>query len=147
MEIHRLTLVVAENEINQLLADWLPKEVAVEKLQVRLTAEGILLSGEYPALMLKVPFETRWEPSASGGLVRLRLAAVSVVGIPANLLRGFLLKTLQEMTADEPCLRAWEDVVELDLEALLRAQKVTLKANLNAVRCGPEGLVIEAGRA
>jgi len=96
--------------------------------------------------MVKVPFETRWELATVGGAIRLRLATISVVGVPAGLLRGFLLKSLKETTADEPGVRVCEDAVEIDVEAMAKAKKVTLTANLRAVRCGPEGLVIEAGR-
>jgi hypothetical protein len=145
MEIHSLKLVVAEDEINQLLTEHLPADVPVEKMRVRLAEEGVYLSGEYPALMVKVPFETRWELAVAGGVVRLRLATISVVGVPAGLLRGFLLKSLKETTADEPGVRVCEDSVEIDVEAMARAKKVTLKANLTAMRCGTGGLVIEAG--
>jgi hypothetical protein len=147
MEIQVLNLVVGEDEINQLLAEYLPDDLPVEKLHVRLSSEGIHLSGEYPALMLKMPFETRWEVSASGSSVQLRLASITVVGLPAGILRGFLLKSIKEAAAKEAGISVQEDEVRIDVEEALRARKVTLRANLTAIRCGPEGLVVEASRS
>src|ERR671932_113917 len=104
MEILGLKLFVTEAEVNDLAKKHLPDDGAVEDLRIRLTPEGVLVSGEYPALRFKVPFETLWELSVAGPEVRARLAAIKVAGIPAGILKGALLKMARDAVGQEPGL-------------------------------------------
>ena len=61
------------------------------------------------------------------------------------MLRGVLLKTIRDMTADEPGFRVADESIHLDLARHTKAQKVGLRVNLTEVRCSSGGLTIEAG--
>jgi hypothetical protein len=144
MEILGLKLFVTEEEANDLAKKHLPNAGAIENLRIRLTPEGVVVSGEYPALRLKVGFETLWELSVAGPEVRARLAAVKVAGFPAGILKGALLKMAREAVAQEAGLRVDDESVSLDVEEAARAQGVPVRVRFSAVRCSIAGLVLEA---
>ena len=58
MEIQSLRMLLTEQDVNHLLKEHLPREYAVENPRVRIAPEGVLFSGEYPTIFVKVPFET-----------------------------------------------------------------------------------------
>src|SRR3954469_21761959 len=99
MEILALKLFVTEASVNDLLTRFLPGQGSVENLRLRLTPEGVVIQGDYPALLVKMAFETLWEVTAVGGEVRARLAKALVAGMPAGMLRGVLLKVIRDVTA------------------------------------------------
>jgi len=145
MDIHTLKLSITEEEINTLAAEFPPSDSAVENLRVRLTPEGIVILGDYPAMLMKMAFETLWEVKGVGSVVEARLASIKVSGLPAKMLRGVLLKTIRDMTAREPGIRVEEDTIRVDLSKHTAVQKLRLRVNLTGVRCSPGNLVIEAG--
>ena len=147
MEIVNLKLFVAEAELNDLARRHLPPSDTVEDLRIGLTPEGIVVSGEYPAMMFKVPFETLWRPSVAGPEVQVRLESVKVAGLPAGLLKGALLRVIADAVEKEPGVKVQEEAVRVHLEEAARAQGVSLRINLTEVRCGVGGLVLEAGPA
>ncbi len=145
MEIHSLKLSITDAEINDLLTEFTPSGSSVEDLRVRLTPEGIVILGEYSALFMKMAFETLWEVKGAGSAVEARLASIKVSGLPAGMLRGVLLKTLRDMTAQEPGIRIEDESIHVDLAKHTAVQKLRLRIHLTAVRCHPGSLVIEAG--
>lgn len=145
MEIHTLKLSVTEEELNALVKELPPGKSAVENLRVRLTPEGILILGDYPSMFMKMAFETLWAVQGVGSVVEAKLASIKVSGLPAGMLRGVLLKTIRDLLAHEPGVRVAEDTIQVDLSQHTAMQRLRLRVNLTSVRCGPDGLVIEAG--
>jgi hypothetical protein len=147
MEIQALKLFVTEDEINDLLAKYLPPDLPVQDLRVRLTPEGVVVQGIYPTLLVKMAFETLWEITAAGPEVEARLANVRVAGLPAGKLRGLLVKLIRDAAAREPGVRVRDESLSVDVEEALRAKGLPLRVNFTAVRCSLNSLVLEAGPA
>jgi hypothetical protein len=144
MELLALKLFVAEGDVNRLLAEHLPGDVGVENLRVRLTPEGVQVLGDYPTVFLKVAFETLWAVGVAGGRLEARLASVKVAGVPATLLRGVLMKALED-AARRPGVAVEGESVLLDADAFLRAKGIPLSLNLKEVLCSLGSLVVRAG--
>jgi len=145
MKVESLRVHIAEDDVNQLLPRAVPPDAGVENLQVRLTPEGMLLLGEYRALLVRMSFETRWEIALADNRVALRLAGVKVAGLPAGLLRGVLLKMVRDATAKEPGITVEEDKVVVDVAAAIKEKQLPLEIHLRTVKCGAGELLIEAG--
>jgi hypothetical protein len=147
MHIHTLKMSVTEHELNQLVAALPAGKNSVENLRVRLTSEGIVVLGEYPTMLMKMAFETLWEVVGVGSIVKARLAAVKVAGLPAAMLRAVLLKTLRDLLAREPGVCVVEEAIHIDLSKQTAIQKLRLNIHLTAVQCSQGNLMIEAGPA
>jgi hypothetical protein len=147
MEIHSLKLSVTEQELNQLAAQAPSGKSTVENLSVHLTPEGIIVSGDYPIMFMKVGFETLWEVTGAGSIVEARLASIKVSGLPAGKLRGVLIKTLRDLLASEPGVRVTDEAIHVDLSKHTALQRLNLRIFLTGVYCMPGELVIEAGPA
>ncbi len=145
MEIQALRVLIRDEEINEHLPRVVPPDAAVEKLRVRLTPAGIVVQGEYPALFMKVAFETLWETTVTDGQVQARLANVKVAGLPAGMLRGVLMKVIRDVTAQAPGVTVRDESVFVDVGQALLAGNVPVRVFLTAVRLGEGHVVIEAG--
>lgn len=145
MHIHALKMSATEQELNELVAALPSGHSNVQNLQVRLTLEGIVVQGEYAALLMKMAFETLWEVKGGGSIVEARLVSVKVAGLPAAMLRTMLLKTLRELLAREPGVRVVDESIYVDLSKHTAIQKLRLNIHLTAVQCSPGEIVIEAG--
>jgi hypothetical protein len=147
MDIQALKLFVTEDEINDLLARFLPPDLPVQKLGVRLTPEGVVVQGVYPTLLVKMAFETLWEITAAGTEVEARLADVKVAGLPAGKLRGLLVKMIRDAASREAGVCVRNESVRVDVGEALRAKGLPLRVNFTGVRCSLNSLVLEAGPA
>ncbi len=145
MEIQSLKLFVPEDAVNRLIAEHLPKDVPVKKLNVRLTPEGVRVQGEYPTVFMSVGFETLWSLAVAGGQLETRLADIKVSGFPATMLRGVIFKVLKESSPREPGLAVDGEAVRIDPERLLAAKGLPLKINLRGIQCREGSLIVEAG--
>ena len=87
MEIQALKLVISEQGINDLLDEYLPADFTVENLNVRIQPEGLFITGAYPTVFVKVPFETHWDMKIVAGQVHARLVTIMVSGIPGSMFR------------------------------------------------------------
>ena len=144
MEIHALKLVVTEADLNQLAATGLPKDSPVRNPRVRVEEGRLRVSGDYLALMLPVPFETVWELSVREMRACVRLAGVRVVGLPADVLRGFILSGFGRLASRESGIRLENGLLIVDVDGLLQQRGIVLRANLKAIRCEPGRVVLEA---
>jgi hypothetical protein len=147
MHVHALKLSITEQELNEWAAALPAGKSSIEDLQIRLTAEGIVVRGEYPTLLMKMAFETLWEVKGVGSIVEARLISMKVAGLPATMLRGVVLKTLSDLLGREPSVRVVEQSLYIDLSKLAVLQKLPLCIHLTTVECSPGKLVIEAGPA
>jgi hypothetical protein len=145
MEIHALSLVLNEKDLDALAARHLPEDQPVEELRFRVTPEGLYVSGEYP-LFLRVAFETLWELGVRDGDVTARLLRFKALGLPVPVFKSMLLKILGEGTGKHDWLELQDDTVRIRVDQLLAREGVPLRTNLTAVRCQGQDLVIEAGR-
>jgi len=143
MEIQALKLVLVEAEINRLAARAQRKGVPVRDLSVRLTAEGIQVTGKYHAFV-SMAFETLWHVSVQAGKVRAFLADIKVVGFGAGRMKGMLTESLCAAVDAEGVLEADGDALIFDLDRLLTLQGFPAKTNLTAIRCDATRIVIEA---
>jgi hypothetical protein len=145
MEIQTLRMLLAEQDVNQVLKDHLPKEYAIENPRVRISAEGVLFAGEYPTVFVKVPFETLWELAVVNGLLLAKLAAIKVSGVPASMFRGVLMDVIQEAVAREAGVHLEDEIIHINIVEAARARKVPLRMTLKSVQHSAGVLVIEAG--
>jgi hypothetical protein len=145
MEIQSLALLITEDDVNAQLARHLPRDLTIEGLRVRLTPEGVAVSGTYPALFLNVAFESVWVPRAINGQVVVRLESLSVAGIPAGNFKRLILGMVEDLLKNRPGFSVADDAVRVDVEELLRHEGVPLTLNLRAIRCGAGFLRVEAG--
>jgi hypothetical protein len=145
MDIQSLRLRVTDADVKAILASFQPEDAPIEDLLVRLTPEGVIVQGEYPALMMKVAFETVWEVSAAGPAVAVRLAHVKVAGLPAGVLRGVLLRMVRDATVNQAAIHVTDDTLRVHLEELAQAHGTSLRVNLTRVVTGDGWLTVEAG--
>ena len=145
MHIQSLRLRVTDADVSALLDQFRPEDGPVEDLGVRLTPEGVIVAGVYPALMMKVAFETVWEVRAAGPALEVRLAHVKVAGLPAGVLRGVLFRLARDAAAAAPGVRVESETIHVHLEEALQARGVPLRVNVVAVHSGDGWLTVEAG--
>src|SRR5229473_73951 len=94
MEIQSLRLFLSEQEANELVARHLPPDTPVKKVCVRVTPDGIRVSGEYPTLLANMPFDTHWRLAVVDGRVEVRLVSLEAGGFSVTAFRGFILREL-----------------------------------------------------
>ena len=144
MEIHALKLVVTEADLNQLATASVSGNAPVRKPRVRVEEGKLRITGDYQALLVPVPFETLWELSVQERRACVRLVGVRVVGVPANVLRGFILSGFGKLASRESGIRLENDLLIVDIDGLLQQRGVVLRTNLKAIRCEPGQVVLEA---
>src|SRR4051812_36883824 len=97
MEIQSLKLFITDADLAPLVAEAAAGQDGIEGLQAHLTPEGVQVQGQYATgFGFKVPFETVWQLMPAGPCVEVRLGAIRVGGMPANLLRGALLRMVRD---------------------------------------------------
>jgi len=73
------------------------------------------------------------------------VGAMRVSGLPANFLRGVLLRLVRDRAEGEAGVRVDEERVIVNVAEVLAAQGTELRANFTAVRMSVGTAVIEAG--
>lgn len=144
MEIHQLRASITENDLNTLLKRFLPTDLPVEDLRLRVLPEGLQILGMYP-LFVNVHFETLWELSGLKGRVAARMTQFKALGIPAGIFKSAILKVMEEIVRQEPSLELVEDTLILDVDRLLVAQGLAVRTNVRAVATQPGMLQLECG--
>jgi hypothetical protein len=145
MDIHALKLLVTEAEVNDLVKQNIPDAGSIDKLQVRLTPEGVIVQGEYPTMMMRLAFEATWQLSVAGPEVVAKLSGVRVAGLPAGLLKGALMKMIRDAIQGQAGMRVQDDTVRVQVEEAARSQGVPVRVRFTEVRCSIGALVLEAG--
>lgn len=143
MEIQALTLIVTEDDLNELLRRHLYDGLPVEELEIRVAAEGLCLKGIMP-LFLDIKFETWWSVSVQEGKVLARLVQFKALGMPGGVFKSAVLKLLDDNIKSEDWLCRHEEGLLLDVDSWLLANGLPLKTNLSAVLCQEGHLLIEA---
>lgn len=144
MDIRSLTLVLTDQDLEELARRQLPGNFPVEELQLRITSEGVLVAGEYP-LFVHVHFEMLWTLAVENGKVRAQLERVRALGLPATIFRSMVLKLVQEQIGKSPWVEHDGDGVLVDVDRWVREKGVPLRSHLRSVRCHPGEMIIEGG--
>ena len=82
MDIQTLKVFVSEQELQELALKFQPPDSPVKNLAVRVTPEGVSVSGEAPTPMLTLPFESVWRPQVEGGRVAVYLDGLKAAFLP-----------------------------------------------------------------
>jgi hypothetical protein len=144
MEIQALTLLVTDQDLNELAARHLPADQPVENLRFRITSEGVHVSGEYP-LFLRVSFRTLWELGVRGGEVTARLAHFKALGMPLAVFRSLLLKLVTDAAGNQDWLRMDHDTLLLHVDRALLAEGIPVRTNLTRIECRDGSLIVQGG--
>jgi hypothetical protein len=144
MEIHRLHLTLTEQDLNDLARDNLPKDVAIEDLEIQITPEGVRFKGVYP-VFVPVSFEALWELGVEAGLATARLAKFRTLGMPANVLKSLVMNVIADAAKKEQWLTVQGDLIRADVDTLLQKNGLKALTRLRAIRCEAGVIVVEAG--
>ena len=145
MELQSLRLLVTDDDLRDLAAHHLPKELPVENLHLAVTADGVRVSGSYPLLMMSVSFETIWTLLVVEGQAEARLTTLRVAGLPASKFKGIILKLLRDELKNNSAVTMTEGGLRFDLEAAIRREGVSCRPNLRAFHCQAGQMIVEAG--
>ncbi len=146
MEIHALRATVTEQDLNDLAAVLVPKDVGVEDLHIQITPQGVVVKGEYP-LLVTVSFETLWELGVRDGKVTARLARFKTLGMPMAVLKSVVMGVIASKARTEPWLEVEKDTILMDATRLLADEGLKARLNLKSVRCDSGVITIEAASA
>ena len=146
MDIQTFRVFVSEQELNELARQHQPPEAPVKNLSLRVTPEGVRVTGEV-TMMITMAFESLWRPEAVDGKATIRLAALTAAGVSATkMLRPLVMGLLKDAVKD-PAVQVTEEAIIVDVQDLLRRQDlpVALRFEVQALRCVEGGVVAEAG--
>ena len=145
MDIEVLRLRTTDEELTMLARENTPADAGVKDLEIRIQAEGIIISGKYTGMLVPISFETLFEPAITEGIVEARLATVKVAGFAANNIRKVLLNMLTDMIEQQPGITVKNDTIRLDLVALLEGYELPVRVVPKSLYCRPGFLVIDGG--
>jgi hypothetical protein len=145
MEIRALELAVTDEDLTRELAEHLPPDAEVRDLRVRITPEGVRVSGVYPTVMLAVTFDTLWAVTVAEGVVEARLEAIQVAGWQTpGPLRAVIWGMVRDAIPRQGGVHVGEDAVRVAVEEALAARGIPLRVALKAIECGDGLLVVRA---
>lgn len=146
MDIQTLKVLISEHELQELAQQAQPADTPVKNVAVRITTEGVHVSGEAPTPMMTISFESVWRPVVEEGRLTAYLESLKAGGFPATPLRSLVLGMLRD-AIKEPFIQVRDDALVVDVQDLVLRQKlpVQLKFALKAVTCVAGAVVVEAG--
>lgn len=145
MDIQTLRLFVSEQELNELVRQHQPADAPVKNLSVRVTLEGVRVSGE-ATVMMTMSFESVWRPAVVGGKVTVELVELTAAGFPATILRPLVMGALRDAVKDA-AVQVTDEAIVVDVQELVRRERlpVNVRFEVQSVRCVDGGVVAEAG--
>ena len=144
MEIHSLHVLITEQDLNELAKQHMPKDMPVEDMRLRLSPEGVHVTGVYP-FFISVKFETIWHLSAEQGKAIAQLTKFRAMGVPGNIFKSAIMKMIEDMAKSHAWVRFTGDQLIADPDQALANHGVSAKTHLKAVITQTGLLVIEAG--
>ena len=144
MELHALRLSLTEQDLNDLLRKYLPKDVEIDELRVRLTDQNIHVTGVYP-FFFPVRFETIWEVGVVSGHACARLDSFKAMGVPGNIFKSAVVKIVEDIARQENWIRIVGDRFLADLELGCSKYAVLAHLHLKTIMVQPGLLTLEAG--
>jgi hypothetical protein len=145
MEIQTLKVHITEQDLQYLAAQAQPADTPVKNLVVRVSPEGVHVSGEAPTPLMTMSFESLWRPVVEGGRLTAYLDNLKAGGFPATPLRSLVLGMLRD-AIKEPFIEVRDDALVVDVQDLVKRQKLPMPLSfaLKAVTCVAGGVVVEA---
>ncbi len=144
MDIELLRLRLHEQDLNRLVRIWGPNDHPIEELAIRLSPEGIHVSGEYPFFM-NVPFETVWKVHARDGNLATELLRYKALGISGNIFRSAIMKLIADSAKQYPWLSLQGDLLFVDVAQAVSAETVPTRIRISHVTIEPPYLILSAG--
>jgi hypothetical protein len=144
MELHALRLSLTEQDLNELLRKYIPRDIDVDDLRVRLSDQGIHVSGIYP-FFIPVRFETIWEVGVENGHASARLASFKAMGVPGNIFKSAVVKIVEDIARQENWIRIVGDRFLADLELGCSKYAVLAHLHLKSIAVQSGVLMLEAG--
>jgi hypothetical protein len=157
MEIQALRLLITEQDLLTLATRDGPADLPVRDLGLRITPDGVHLSGVYPTSFLEVPFTTLWHLSLRGGRIAAHLGSIQTGNgagdlaldvfslISPGAVRGTLMNAIAGAINGEDAFCVEGETVFLDAECLAAQNGWQVRLNLIAVHCGEGAIIIESG--
>jgi len=144
MEVHTLTLSLSEQDLNDLLRKYLPADQPIEDLAVRVTPQGLSVTGVYP-LFINVHFETQWQLGLDNGLVTAHLHQFKAMGVPGNIFKSAIVKMIEDVAGSEDWLRIEGDTIRIDVDRCIAKYAFTARMNLRQIECRVAEIVVQGG--
>ena len=144
MEIEQLRLIVSEQDLSLLARKHLLKNASVEDLEIHILPEGVRIKGVY-SMIVPVSFEVLWKPAIESGKATARLESFRAMGMPANVLKSLIMNVIEDAVEKEPWLQVKDDVIQADVDGLLRKRGFDARTHLQSIQCEVGNLIIEAG--
>jgi hypothetical protein len=145
MEIERLTALIRDRDLNDMVGRLLTGDRRVRGIQLRVRPDGVQVVGEFRALVW-VGFESLWDVGVDDGRLKARLTAFAVAGVVGrNMVKSALLALIQGALAGARGLRMEGETVWADPEQLLADEGFDIRLNLVAVRPDAGGLIVHCG--
>lgn len=144
MELHSLRLSLTEQDLNELLRKYLPRDVEVEDLRVKLADQFLHVTGVYP-FFIPVRFETIWEIGVDNGHAMARLMSIKAMGVPGNIFKSAVVKIVEDIAKREHWIRIVGDRFLADLELGCSKYAVLANLHLRSITIRPGALMLEAG--
>lgn len=144
MELHSLRMSLTEQDLNDLLRKYLRNNAEVEELRVKLSTQGIHVSGIYP-FFIPVRFETIWEVGVETGHASARLASFKAMGVPGNIFKSAVVKIIEDIAKQENWIRIVGDRFLADLELGCSKYAVLAHLHLKSIIVQSGKLMLEAG--
>lgn len=144
MELHALRLSLTEQDLNDLLRKYMPKNVEVEELRIRFGEQSIHVTGIYP-FFFPVRFETIWDIGVESGHASARLASFKAMGVPGNIFKSAVVKVVEDIAKQESWIRIVGDRFLADLELGCSKYAVLAHLHLKSIIVRPGQLMLEAG--
>ena len=144
MEIHSLHVLITEQDLNELARKHMPKDVPVEDVRLRLSPEGLHVTGVYP-FFINVKFETIWNLRVEHGQAVAQLSKFRAMGVPGNIFKSAIMKMIEDVARREPWIHVTGDQLIADLDQACAKYAVAAKTHLKSIIVQTGLLVIEAG--
>ncbi|MBM3995693.1 MAG: hypothetical protein FJ303_16300 [Planctomycetes bacterium] len=144
MELHSLKLSLTEQDLNDLARKYMPKDVEIDDLRIKLAEDGVHVTGSYP-YFISVSFETIWEITVEAGHAAARLISFSAMGVPGNIFKSAVLKVVEDIAKHENWVRVVGDRFLADLELGCAKYAVAARLRLKSIVVKPGVLLVEAG--
>jgi len=145
MELHALRLSVTEQDLNEILRRYVPKDAEVEELRIRLSAQGIHVTGVY-SFFFPVRFETIWEVGVANGQASARLASFKAMGVPGNIFKSAVVKIIEDVAREESWIHIVGDCFYADIDLGCARYFVPAQFHLRAITVQPGSVLLEAGQ-
>jgi hypothetical protein len=145
MEIQSLRLRATDRDLEAVVAKFARAAEGVEDLKGHFTPDGVVVTGTYPTSFLRVSFSTTWALEAAGPEVHVRLAVLSVMGVPGGFLRGTLMRMAKEAVQGHAGMRVEGEAVIVSVPELAKAHGANVEVNFTAVKLADGEATVEAG--